>query len=357
MVASTNVYDNEIRLNSAMRVLHSKIFKTDGSMRLEYEEYTDCPVCSSNTSNNYCTKDNFQHVKCRTCGMVYINPRLNKAATLDFYNSSVNEIYNEQKFHASVEGESSDDRVNAQNIRLIANFYARSNDNKTPLVGKKLIEIGCAKGYFLKQAKNLGSEVFGVELNKINAEIARNSFGDCIYDQDIFELCLPSDTFDIIYMRDVIEHIHNPLPFMEELSRLLKPGGMIFIETHNIDSLIHRLVGGKHTCLFGFEHPVHWSYKTLKLALEKSGIIVDKAHFESMDLNVLTFLGYFRISTWTTIHPWKSNSLITFLLRALSVPFRIPYINHLSSLPLALLANYFRAGSTMKVIGFKRSDK
>lgn len=350
-------YDNEVRLNRALRDLHSKIFQDDGAMRLEYQESTDCPVCGSNISKSYCTKDNFQHVKCCKCEMVYINPRLNKAATLEFYNSPVNEIYNEQKFHASVEGESPDDRINAHNIRLIATYFTKVVDGQMPLIGKKLIEIGCAKGYFLKQAKNLGADVFGVELNKVNAEIAQNSVAGIIYDKDIFELSLPSETFDIIYMRDVIEHIHNPIPFMEEMSRLLKPGGMIFLETHNIDGLIHRVVGGKHTCVFGFEHPVHWSYKTLKLALEKSGIFVDKAHFESADLNLLTFLGYYRTSTWTTIHSWKSNALITLLLRILSIPFRIPYINYLSSLPLVLLANYFRVGSTMKVIGFKPSGK
>ena len=357
MVVSASPHDNEIRLNRAMRELHSKIFKDNGVMSSKYKEYTDCPVCSSNIAKSYCTKDNFQHVKCCTCEMVYINPRLNKAATLEFYNSPVNEIYNEQKFHASEEGESPDDRINAQNIRLIATYFQKGVDGNMPLVGKKLIEIGCAQGYFLKQAKSLGADVFGVELNKVNAEIARNSIGGIIYDKDIFELSLSDEAFDIIYMRDVIEHIHNPIPFLKEMSRLLKPGGMIFFETHNIDGLIHKVVGGKHTCLFGFEHPVHWSYKTLKLALEKSGIFVDKAHFESVDFNILTILGYFRTSTWTTIYSWKSNLLTTFLLRALSVPFRIRYINYLSSLPLALLANYFRAGSTMKVIGFKCSNK
>ncbi len=348
-----NLNNSVNRLNLALRDLHSTIFDNEGSMRPEYAEFTDCPVCHSKLSKNYCRKDSFQHVKCRACGMVYITPRLNHAATLEFYNSSVNEIYNEQKFHAYDEGESPDDQINATNLGLITEYFATTDNVKGSLVGKSLIEIGCAKGYFLKQAKKLGAEVRGVELNKVNAEAARSSVGAYIYEKDIFELHLPSETFDIVYMRDVIEHIHNPLPFVVELSRLLRPGGMIFIETHNIDGLIHRLVGGKHTCLFGFEHPVHWSYKTLKIALEKSGVFVDKVHFESADLNALTIFAYFRASTWTTIYHWKSTAIVTFFLRVLSVPFRIPYVNYLSSLPLAFFANYFRQGSTMKVIGFK----
>lgn len=353
MVDSSKSSNNEVRLNLALRDLHSTLFDTDGSMKLEYAEKTGCPVCASELTRNYCTKDNFRHVKCISCGMVYINPRLNHAATLEFYNSSANEIYNEKKFHAYDEGESPDDQINAKNSRLIASYFVTDENVNSPLAGKSLIEIGCAKGYFLKQAKKLGASVFGVELNKINAEIARTSTGACVYENDLFELNLPAGAFDVVYMRDVIEHLHSPLPFIEELSRILKPGGMIFIETHNIDSLINRLVGGRHTCLFGFEHPVHWSYKTLKIALKKSGMFVDNVHFESADLNALTLLGYFRVSTWTTVYPWKSTALVTFILRVLSVPFRIPYVNYLSSLPMVFLANFFRLGSTMKVIGFK----
>lgn len=341
------------RLNLAMIKLHEQLFNAKGVLKSEFSDYITCPVCFRDKHQEYAIKDKFTYSKCCSCEMVYMNPRLNKAATLSFYNSNVNEIYNEKKFHDVPDGTSADDKINYQNLHLIVKQIGGVSKTEKPLNGKRILEIGCAKGYFLKCAKELGADVYGIELNAPNIAIARKFLGDNIYSQDIFELNLPSESFDVIYTRDVIEHISEPLPFLKELSRIMKPGALIFTETHNIDSLIHRIVKGKHTCIFGFEHPVHWSPKTLSTALKKSGIQSKEVIFESLDFRIMDIINYFRQSTFTTIFPWQASKQLDFFLKLISIPFRIPGIRNLDKLLLPPLANYLAAGSTMKMIAFK----
>jgi 2-polyprenyl-3-methyl-5-hydroxy-6-metoxy-1,4-benzoquinol methylase len=341
------------RWNAALVSLHANIFDDDGFLKPEFSEEAVCPVCGSENANEYCVKDRFRYWVCSSCGMVYMNPRLNSAATLAFYNCPANEIYNETKFHASQDGSSEDDKINFENLQLLVD-HVGSEFCADKLRGKKVLEIGCAKGYFLNRAKELGAEVFGIELNKISVEIARQTLSDHVYDRDLFELNLPDDEFDVVYSRDLIEHIHDPLPFLKEVSRIMKPGATLFMETHNVDGLIHRIVRGKHTCIFGFEHPVHWSPKTLSLALNGSGFETQHVQFESLDFRLSVILQYFRESTFTTIFPWSARQPLNFLLRATSAFLRAPGIRFVDKWLMRALATHFKAGSTMKVIAYKR---
>lgn len=344
------------RWQAALKELHAEMFSDDGQMRPEFREDVHCPVCASDASTRFCEKDFFDYRKCGSCGMVYMNPRLNGKATLSFYNSKANEIYNEQKFHGEPDGTSADDIINRENASLVAELIGEKGSPQ-PLKGKRILEIGCAKGYFLTCVKEMGAEAFGVELNAKSVEIARRSHGERIYDEDLFELNLPEAGFDVVYTRDVIEHIHDPAPFLAEIARLLRPGGMVFMATHNIDGLIHRAVGGRHTCIFGFEHPVHWSPKTLGLALERCGVKTRKVYFASVDFRVLTMINYFRRSTFTTIFPWRASKPVDLLLKLLSIPFRIPVLRCIDGWLLPPLANALGAGSTMRLVGFKSQEK
>lgn len=349
---TSNNASQAVRLNAALVSLHSELFDANMNLKPNFFQSTACPVCGSDASREYCIKDHFRYQICNACGMVYMNPRLNTEATLAFYNSQANEIYNEDKFHTVSASTSMDDKINFENLQLIVKHIDEKGQEGS-LKGNRVLEIGCAKGYFLNRAKEFGAEVVGVELNQGNFEMAKRLLGDNVYDRDLIELNLPGESFDVIYTRDVIEHIHDPMPFLKEVYRLMKPGAMVFFETHNIDGLIHRIVRGKHTCIFGFEHPVHWSPKSLSLAFRKSGLMTQNIYFDSLDFRILDIIQYYRCSTWTTIFPWKASKPLEILLKIVSIPFRVPGIRKIDQFLLPRLANYLNAGSTMKVIAIK----
>lgn len=344
------------RLHRALSELHAELFDENMNIKEGYSESIDCPVCKSSDAKSYCVKDGFRHRECNSCELVYLSPRLNKQATLAFYNSSANEVYNESKFHTPADGSSLDDKINHANALLISDLVGNGNGKK-PLAGKKVLEIGCAKGYFLSCIHDLGGSAYGIELNKVNAAIASRRPGLIIYESDLFDLNLESESFDVVYGRDLIEHIHNPIPFLKELSRLMKPGALILLDTHNIDGFIHRITRGKHTCIFGFEHPIHWSPKTISNALDMVDIKVVKVKFQSLDFFPDVIIDYFKKSTWTTVFQWEANTKNLAYLNFLTKIAHLPFVGSFLSWVMPKFANSLKFGSTMKVAGFKRNKK
>ena len=313
------------------------------TIRAELAEYVTCPVCGSKESDFFFEKDWFRYVKCQNCSMVYMNPRLNQTATKAFYNSTVNEIYNESKFDENAATNQLDDEINLQNLDVIGRYRTAGN----------LLEIGSAKGYFLLKAKERGYKVFGIELNQHNYAISKRSVGDTIRNVDLFEAHFDEEMFDIIYMRDVIEHIADPIPFLCEINRIASKGALLFIETHNIEGFIHKIVREKHTVIFGFEHPNHWSPKTLERALSSVDFRVKKVIHVSLDFCINDILSYGLSPTFTTVLPTPQKNKHKILPLAILKLFQFGPIRRLDLMITPRIANLLKRGSVIKVIAEK----
>ncbi|MEA3426838.1 MAG: hypothetical protein U9R46_11395, partial [Bacteroidota bacterium] len=151
----------DIAFQNALIEEHNKIFSDNGTLKTEYAEILNkCPVCSSTKNTIYCIKDSFNHKKCDECGLIFVDPRLNATATISFYNSAVNEVYNEEKFH-NENKTGPDDLANLNNFKILRKYL------KDDIKGKKLLEIGCGKGTFLKTASDAGFDVYGIEVNNV----------------------------------------------------------------------------------------------------------------------------------------------------------------------------------------------
>ena len=332
--------------NNEMQKFHRTLFdEKNHQLKSEFREDVDCPLCHGSRRGSSFQKDDFHYHRCADCELVYMSPRLNEAATLGFYNSELNRIYNINKFDAH-DGNSADDLINYENLAVLRQFIGAERS-------RRLLEIGCAKGNFLAQAEKQGFAVDGVELNRKNAEIAQRKIQGKIHTQDLFQLALPAASYDVVYGRDLIEHIHNSDEFMREVARLLRPGGFILFETHNIDSLVNRIVKEKHTVIFGFEHPVHWSPKTLTRALARHGVITKSVHFQSRDASLKCLLKYQRASTFTTVNSWRTTGVKLFLIKGALKLLSLPVIRQLDDALLPALANFLGMGSTMKLVAQK----
>lgn len=99
----------------------------------------------------------------------------------------------------------------------------------------QLLDVGCSSGALLAVAENMGMEVFGVEPASAAAATAQRAGFD-VYAGYLHEACLPSEKFDIVTLFEIVEHLSDPIELIAECSRVLKPGGILAVNTPNAAS-------------------------------------------------------------------------------------------------------------------------
>lgn len=105
----------------------------------------------------------------------------------------------------------------------------------------KLLEVGCATGRFLNDAHTAGYSVTGIEPAARHRELIPSHIASSVFLQKLEDVELPDDAFDVIVAIQLIEHLVDPTVFAEKLKRLLKPGGIAYVETPNFDCVSRRL--------------------------------------------------------------------------------------------------------------------
>jgi 2-polyprenyl-3-methyl-5-hydroxy-6-metoxy-1,4-benzoquinol methylase len=140
---------------------------------------------------------------------------------------------------------------------------------EAPKPGTKLLEVGCGNGRTLVGLRSLGWQVEGVDVDPVALQMA-NSQGLETRCGHLLDLKYSADSFDVIIMHHVIEHLHDPIKFLQECHRLLKPGGRLLMITPNMESLGHRLFGANWYPLDPPRHLYLYSRKSMTDLLMRS---------------------------------------------------------------------------------------
>jgi 2-polyprenyl-6-hydroxyphenyl methylase/3-demethylubiquinone-9 3-methyltransferase len=117
------------------------------------------------------------------------------------------------------------------------------------------LDIGAGVGQFMVLLAGEGADVHGLEPSRMRREFALLKFGLKLFPQTIEQFGQQEEyagRFDLVTLWDVIEHVNFPVETMEALQRILRPGGMLFIDTPSRDAAsyrfserLYRLTGGK----------------------------------------------------------------------------------------------------------------
>jgi len=171
----------------------------------------------------------FPAVRCPRCDMRFLAVQPVPEALAELYGSA----YFERDFRCgrSEEDYFSEDAFRAENAGLLDDF-ARLH----PPPGD-LLEVGCAGGWLLKHAAERGWRTRGVELSAEAVTHARG-LGLDVFQGELADARLPAAAFDLVYMGDVLEHVPDCRAVMEEVARVLRPGGHLYlrgpITTHSL---------------------------------------------------------------------------------------------------------------------------
>ena len=168
--------------------------------------------------------------------------------------------------------------------------------------GKRLLDIGCGCGYFLDVARDMGWAASGSDISSAAVKHAKDVLGLDVFCGKINDAEYPDNIFDVVTMWDVIEHVDHPRAIINEINRILKPGGLLVIETPNANSLIHRIAHIIYRMSFGKisyflekiyipSHLYYFSKMTMGSMLQNSGFSIEKSKvpFKSLfdDLDII----------------------------------------------------------------------
>lgn len=227
----------------------------------------ECRICGKNVFSfllkpqNY----NFNVYICNSCGIVVRLPippkdEIEKLYDEGYYTGKNPYFYLDER---NIKGSH---LVWEKRVNKLVEIYKKEN-NATP---KNILDIGCSFGGLLETAKNkFGLEPYGVEISKYSSEYARER-GINVIQGNIEEIQIESEKFDIVTMVEVIEHLTNPLETMRKIYKATTWGGIVLVQTANIEALQSKLWGNKyHYYLPGHLH--YFSNKTLRHLLYSSG--------------------------------------------------------------------------------------
>ena len=153
------------------------------------------------------------------------------------------------------------------------------------LFGKdtRILEIGCASGFFLYEIRPYVKSVTGVELTTQYIQYAiSKGLNICESLEEI-----PVESCDLIFMFHVLEHIHDPIEFLKEVKKKLSPGGKVIIEVPNVDDILVSTYKIKKHLDFYWEiaHNYYFSKETLGKVLEKAGYRYEMYPLQRYDLS------------------------------------------------------------------------
>jgi 2-polyprenyl-3-methyl-5-hydroxy-6-metoxy-1,4-benzoquinol methylase len=195
-------------------------------------------------------------VKCENCGLIY-NPNLKidpRMVSQNFYSDE--NVKHRKRIQSSL----------LKSSRIRWNWLKK----RIHINSGHLLEVGCGTGEFLRTAKMAGWTVSGLELSSSFRTAALNWYNLELVSEELSEADFAENIFDIVAMNHVFEHLPDPIDFLVQISRILRPGGWLFIIVPNLSSWTDKLFGKSNPTLIKKDHYFHYNPSTLMNVVSRS---------------------------------------------------------------------------------------
>ncbi len=208
-------------------------------------------------------------VKCLSCGMQQLFPLPSIEEDKKFYNINAHDkeitpqydiqgLYDKFKYY------------NLSHVRYLIDFGIKKE--------WKMLDVACGYGFFISMMREKGYIFDGIEISDDRSQYCLQYNPEMrLYRLNLLEDSIPIDLmgkYDLLTMFHLLEHLTDPLLYLEKLRKLLKPGGLLFVELPNVSNIMMDASKEFNDFFFFRDHVAYYSPQNLVTVLEKSGFEV-----------------------------------------------------------------------------------
>lgn len=208
-------------------------------------------------------------VRCRRCGLLFVADPPPPAALAS--------LYGEQFFGAGRKFAGDGGGGARRNARRRLAAIRRPPGT--------LLDVGCATGDFLLEARDAGWRAAGVEWSLAAAGVAERR-GLEVHASSFLETAFGEASFDVVTMWDYIEHVPDPARHLERARRLLRPGGLLVLSTGDTASFFARLCGRRWHLMIPPKHLYFFDRTNVRLLLERADFAVESVRWPGKLVNL-----------------------------------------------------------------------
>jgi 2-polyprenyl-3-methyl-5-hydroxy-6-metoxy-1,4-benzoquinol methylase len=216
-----------------------------------------CPL-SGEPARLYCHKSSADYYITENLGLIYQKD----PPTVEQMSAYAEEQYAAGVYKSYASAADLKIKTFERRIKLLKQLGARG----------RILDVGCACGFFIEAALKHDFDAYGIEFSKEAVAMAREDIRSRITIGDVNVLRERGDEqFDAVVAFDIIEHTQNPVKFLEEIRHVLRPQGWLMLATPDTDHFLRYVMRSRWPMLQPMQHTYLFSKKAMTYALEKSG--------------------------------------------------------------------------------------
>ena len=232
-----------------------------------------CAICGGDQFEAV-PSSNLSHLcKCIACKVVSVYPFPRE--------EEVRAIYSADYFKNDASSVRGYDDYESDRENIVETAGRRLREIERMVPPSRLLDFGCALGFFVEEARRRGWAAQGIDISTHAVEYAKEKLGVEARAGTLRDADFAKQSFDVVTMWDVIEHLPDPVGELSLCRDLLRPDGLLVLSTPDLDSLVAKITGPRW---MGFkladEHIYYFSRKTIRYVLDRAG-------FETVEIKTI----------------------------------------------------------------------
>jgi 2-polyprenyl-3-methyl-5-hydroxy-6-metoxy-1,4-benzoquinol methylase len=189
-------------------------------------QQVNCNICGTDSTSLIVVQNGYRMVKCKNCGLVYLNPRLDQQTLIKLYTGYHQREGKDEHAWA---------RLMEKNFKEVSLLL-----NKTFTEKGRILDLGCGYGHFIEIMRDCGWAECGIDPSSRVLYNAKKK-GLNVIETSIDDISFPNNSFDVVTAFYVLEHLPDPLSTAKKIYEMLKPGGVMVIRVPHTTPIVRFL--------------------------------------------------------------------------------------------------------------------